>query len=107
MQLSAFPSATSELEFDDVVPKATSTRRVAAAAFYHCLGMSRSYFREVKRCLFPASSVVDKKLAERTPGRTIRRPEDQDEVSAGVNRSLCFSSHRCLLSLSDSLLLHI
>ncbi len=40
MQLSAFPSATSELSFDDVVPKATSTRRVAAAAFYHCLGMS-------------------------------------------------------------------
>ena len=40
MQLQAFPSAISELCFDDVVPKATSTRRVAAAAFYHCLGMS-------------------------------------------------------------------
>ncbi|PIL31935.1 hypothetical protein GSI_06639 [Ganoderma sinense ZZ0214-1] len=40
MQLRAFPSATSELSFDDVVPKATSTRRVAAAAFYHCLVLS-------------------------------------------------------------------
>ncbi|KAI1797908.1 hypothetical protein LXA43DRAFT_969106 [Ganoderma leucocontextum] len=40
MQLSAFPSATAELSFDDVVPKATSTRRVAAAAFYHCLVLS-------------------------------------------------------------------
>ncbi|OSD03409.1 hypothetical protein PYCCODRAFT_1466798 [Trametes coccinea BRFM310] len=40
MQISANPSATSELPFDDVVPKATSTRRVAAAAFYHCLVLS-------------------------------------------------------------------
>ncbi len=38
MQLTANPSANAELAFDDVVPKATSTRRVAAAAFYHCLG---------------------------------------------------------------------
>ena len=38
MQLRANPSANAELAFDDVVPKATSTRRVAAAAFYHCLG---------------------------------------------------------------------
>ncbi|EJF66721.1 hypothetical protein DICSQDRAFT_151165 [Dichomitus squalens LYAD-421 SS1] len=40
MQLRAFPSATAEVSFDDVVPKATSTRRVAAAAFYHCLVLS-------------------------------------------------------------------
>lgn len=39
VQLSAYPSATSEVQFDDIVPKATSTRRVAAAAFYHCLGL--------------------------------------------------------------------
>ena len=38
MQARAYPSATSEVPFDDVVLKATSTRRVAAAAFYHCLG---------------------------------------------------------------------
>ena len=38
MQLRANPSANAELAFDDVVPKSTSTRRVAAAAFYHCLG---------------------------------------------------------------------
>ena len=40
MQARAYPSATSEVPFDDVVPKTTSTRRVAAAAFYHCLGLS-------------------------------------------------------------------
>ncbi|CDO71589.1 hypothetical protein BN946_scf184911.g59, partial [Trametes cinnabarina] len=40
MQIRANPSATSELPFDAVVPKATSTRRVAAAAFYHCLVLS-------------------------------------------------------------------
>ncbi len=39
MQLQAFPNADAEVSFDDVVPKATSTPRVAAAAFYHCLGM--------------------------------------------------------------------
>lgn len=39
MQLRAFPNPEMELSFDDMVPKATSSRRVAAAAFYHCLGM--------------------------------------------------------------------
>ena len=43
MLLQALPG-TDALSFDDVVPKAptapsTETRRVAAAAFYHCLGM--------------------------------------------------------------------
>ncbi|KZT65163.1 hypothetical protein DAEQUDRAFT_769100 [Daedalea quercina L-15889] len=37
MQLKTFPSPTSTLTFDDVVPKQTSTPHVAAAAFYHCL----------------------------------------------------------------------
>ena len=40
MQLRAMPSENSELSFDEVVPRATSTRRVAAAGFYHCLGTS-------------------------------------------------------------------
>lgn len=40
MQLKTFPAATSTLTFDDVVPRQTSTPHVAAAAFYHCLGMS-------------------------------------------------------------------
>ena len=39
MLLQTLPG-TDALSFDDVVPKASSTetRRVAAAAFYHCLG---------------------------------------------------------------------
>ena len=37
--MNAFPTGTTFLAFDDVVPKDTSTRHVAAAAFYHCLGM--------------------------------------------------------------------
>ena len=40
MQLRAMPSENSELSFDEVVPRTTSTRRVAAAGFYHCLGTS-------------------------------------------------------------------
>lgn len=39
MQLNANPSDTGSLSFDDIVQKPFSTRRVAAAAFYHCLGM--------------------------------------------------------------------
>lgn len=37
IQLNAFPYADSTLAFDNVVPVETSTRHVAAAAFYHCL----------------------------------------------------------------------
>ena len=37
MQHRSLPS-TQYLVFDNVVPKATSTARVAAAALYHCLG---------------------------------------------------------------------
>ncbi|KAK7064240.1 RNA cytidine acetyltransferase [Favolaschia claudopus] len=37
MQLQGLPNSVSELSFDAVVPTATSTRHVAAAAFYHCL----------------------------------------------------------------------
>ncbi|KAF7320350.1 RAD21/Rec8 N-terminal domain protein [Mycena kentingensis (nom. inval.)] len=37
MQLQGLPSSATGLSFDTVVPKATSTRHVAAAAFYHCL----------------------------------------------------------------------
>ncbi|KAI0756960.1 Rec8 like protein-domain-containing protein [Daedaleopsis nitida] len=40
MQLRAFPNPEMELSFDDMVPQVTSTRRVAAAAFYHCLVLS-------------------------------------------------------------------
>lgn len=38
IQVNALPSGAAALKFDDVVPKDTSTRHVAAAAFYHCLG---------------------------------------------------------------------
>ena len=40
MQYRSLPS-TQYLVFDDVVPNATSTARVAAAALYHCLGGAR------------------------------------------------------------------
>jgi len=47
MLLQTLPG-TDALSFDDVVPKApkassTETRRVAAAAFYHCLGECLTY----------------------------------------------------------------
>ncbi|EEB88292.1 hypothetical protein MPER_13951, partial [Moniliophthora perniciosa FA553] len=38
MQQQAMPIGTGgHISFDTIVPKATSTRHVAAAAFYHCL----------------------------------------------------------------------
>ncbi|TCD71548.1 hypothetical protein EIP91_008929 [Steccherinum ochraceum] len=37
IQANAFPSDTNSVGFDDIVPAATSTAHVAAAAFYHCL----------------------------------------------------------------------
>ncbi|KAI0363909.1 hypothetical protein BV20DRAFT_65414 [Pilatotrama ljubarskyi] len=49
VQLNAFPSASSEVAFDDIVPKATSTRRVAAAAFYHCLVLSTKNLMSVSQ----------------------------------------------------------
>ncbi|KAL0951212.1 hypothetical protein HGRIS_007935 [Hohenbuehelia grisea] len=38
MQLQTLPVGAAGLAFDTIVPKASSTRHVAAAAFYHCLG---------------------------------------------------------------------
>ncbi|KAI0724582.1 hypothetical protein C8T65DRAFT_704409 [Cerioporus squamosus] len=49
MQLTANPTVNAELAFDDVVPKATSTRRVAAAAFYHCLVLTTKNLLSVRQ----------------------------------------------------------
>ncbi|KAJ3551713.1 hypothetical protein NM688_g4549 [Phlebia brevispora] len=49
MQLQAFPSATSSIQFDDIVPKDASTRHVAAAAFYHCLVLATKDLLGVKQ----------------------------------------------------------
>lgn len=38
MQLQSLPGRQTSLSFDDVVPRESSTKRVAAAALYHCLG---------------------------------------------------------------------
>ncbi|THH03827.1 hypothetical protein EW145_g5973 [Phellinidium pouzarii] len=40
MQVQTLPDIQSTLEFTDVVPSATSSRKVAAAAFHHCLETS-------------------------------------------------------------------
>ena len=80
MQLSAFPSVNSELDFDDVVPKATSTRRVAAAAFYHCLGADAVTF-PTSEAVNSRSSSCYERLAGRPPGRYVRCTEDKGEVT--------------------------
>jgi folate-dependent phosphoribosylglycinamide formyltransferase PurN len=38
MQEQAMPVGSESITFDDVVPKMASSRHVAAAGFYHCLG---------------------------------------------------------------------
>jgi len=40
MQFQVLPKGDDRLTFEIVVPKMTSTRHVAAAGFYHCLGRS-------------------------------------------------------------------
>lgn len=73
MQLKTFPGPTSTLTFDDVVPKQTSTPHVAAAAFYHCLGMSA---RVLSRSLSHRRAVLATKdlvqVAQEAPYGTLR-----------------------------------
>ncbi|KAJ6519804.1 hypothetical protein C8R45DRAFT_36285 [Mycena sanguinolenta] len=49
MQLQGLPGSVSDLSFDAVVPMATSTRHVAAAAFYHCLVLATKDLLHVKQ----------------------------------------------------------
>ncbi|KAF7347844.1 RNA cytidine acetyltransferase [Mycena venus] len=49
MQLQGLPNSVSDLSFDGVVPMATSTRHVAAAAFYHCLVLATKDLLRVKQ----------------------------------------------------------
>ncbi|KAH9944356.1 uncharacterized protein BXZ73DRAFT_87270 [Epithele typhae] len=49
MQISAMPTGNQKLCFEDVVPSATSTRRVAAAAFYHCLVLATKDMLSVRQ----------------------------------------------------------
>ena len=43
MQAQTLPGMQSTLSFEDIAPRQTSSRRVAAAAFYHCLGKPLSF----------------------------------------------------------------
>lgn len=49
MQQHGLPTLGDDLSFDTIVPDATSTRHVAAAAFYHCLGELHvlRYYRDI------------------------------------------------------------
>ncbi|KAJ7630924.1 Rec8 like protein-domain-containing protein [Roridomyces roridus] len=49
MQLQGLPSSVPNLSFDAVVPMATSTRHVAAAAFYHCLVLATKDLLHLKQ----------------------------------------------------------
>ena len=56
MQLKTLPGLPDSLNFDDIIPVSTSTSRVAASAFYHCLGkhFDRVFFIEIE----PLSAVL-------------------------------------------------
>ncbi|KAJ6621737.1 hypothetical protein B0H10DRAFT_2017274 [Mycena sp. CBHHK59/15] len=49
MQLQSLPNSVTDLRFDAVVPTATSTRHVAAAAFYHCLVLATKDLLHLKQ----------------------------------------------------------
>ncbi|KLO17000.1 hypothetical protein SCHPADRAFT_926107 [Schizopora paradoxa] len=49
IQLQSLPGMHTSLSFDDVVPRETSTKRVAAAALYHCLVLSTKDLVSVKQ----------------------------------------------------------
>jgi len=123
MQLKAFPSATAELSFDDMVPKATSTRRVAAAAFYHCLGMFKHSLMSVCRALIGGrdNSAIHEGPCDRQSGGALRSPENSSEVkwddlgtTWGVsgdesddNRFLVTASSACSIVLRGGLYWHV
>ena len=44
MQYQTLPKPNGQLTFETVVPNLSSTRHVAAAAFYHCLGDTQALF---------------------------------------------------------------
>ncbi|KAJ3751978.1 hypothetical protein EV360DRAFT_56004 [Lentinula raphanica] len=49
MQQQAMPAGSERISFDVVVPKLTSTRHVAAAAFYHCLVLATKDLLKVEQ----------------------------------------------------------
>ncbi|KDQ30809.1 hypothetical protein PLEOSDRAFT_1111526 [Pleurotus ostreatus PC15] len=49
MQYQTLPATTRELTFDRIVPTTSSTRHVAATAFYHCLVLSTKKLLRVKQ----------------------------------------------------------
>lgn len=49
MQLQTIHRPQDGLAFNNVAPRETSTRHVAAAAFYHCLGELRTFVGEMGR----------------------------------------------------------
>ncbi|KAJ7634291.1 hypothetical protein DFH06DRAFT_1003827 [Mycena polygramma] len=49
MQIQSLPNSVADLSFDAVVPTATSTRHVAAAAFYHCLVLATKDLLQLKQ----------------------------------------------------------
>lgn len=64
MQSNTLPSTASSaqgLSFDTVVPKLGSTRHVAAAAFYHCLGKVLMYTLSVYGSRAPGRPVLGTK----------------------------------------------
>lgn len=69
MQYQSLPSSAKYLSFDNVVPKTTSTRHVAAAAFYHCLGV---YLLD--RVLPPTHRVPFSSRYERSPPSKTANP---------------------------------
>lgn len=56
MQIQGLPGNQTILGFNDIAPPATSTRRVAASAFHHCLGM---YDTLILDLLFEHLSITD------------------------------------------------
>ncbi|THV04964.1 hypothetical protein K435DRAFT_961677 [Dendrothele bispora CBS 962.96] len=49
MQVQAMPTGTKSISFDHIVPKATSTRHVAAVGFYHCLVLGTRNFMRLEQ----------------------------------------------------------
>ncbi|CAK5280528.1 unnamed protein product [Mycena citricolor] len=77
MQQQGLPGTAKDLSFDGVVPMDTSTRHVAAAAFYHCLGkpMMPTPVSTVQHKLHSAG---DEGFAASQAERAIRTAVDHD-----------------------------
>ncbi|KAF7306915.1 RAD21/Rec8 N-terminal domain protein [Mycena indigotica] len=97
MQLQGLPNSMAGLSFDTVVPMSTSTRHVAAAAFYHCLGLTvfRSCYEGSAEVLAAKAALASIDLSAYDPEQSRLMDErcilvdEQDNAIGAMDKKTC------------------